>query len=71
MKNINISLSDTNYTRKASTDIAIEKEQFEVLKSLVQKIEDGLFRENAAYLAIDGLTDRQIKLTITEYEQLV
>ena len=71
MKNINISLSDTNYTRKASTDIDIKKEQLEILKSLVQKIEDGLFRENAAYLSIDGLTDKQIKLTITEYEQLV
>jgi len=71
MKNINISLSDTNYTHKASTDIDIKKEQLEILKSLVQKIEDGLFRENAAYLSINGLTDKQIKLTITEYEQLV
>lgn len=69
MKNINISLSNTNYTRQVDTDIAIKKEQFEVLKSLVQKIEDGLFKENAAYIAIDGLLDRQVKLTITEYER--
>ena len=71
MKIINIILSDTNYTHQAATGIELKREQFDVLKTLFQKIEAGLYEEDSAYIAVDGLLDKPVKLTITEFEQAV
>jgi hypothetical protein len=69
MKEIKITLSNTNYTQQASTKISINRDQHELLKTLIQKIEDGLYRERAAFVDIEGILDKPITLTITEYEQ--
>ena len=69
MKNIKISLSDTNYTEQAAIDINLNREQFELFKSLIQKVEYGLYKQRAAFMAIEGLLDDPVKLTITDYEQ--
>ena len=71
MKNIKISLSDTNYTEQAATDINLNCKQFELFKSLIQKVEYGLSEQRAAFMAIEGLLDDPVKLTITDYEQSV
>ena len=69
MKEIKITLSNTNYTRQASTTITLNHGQFEQLKTPVQKIEDGLFHERAAFVDIEGILTKPITLTVTEYEQ--
>lgn len=71
MKNINITLSNTNYTEQAVTGINLNREQFELFRSLIQKIEGGLYEEDSAYISIDGLLGDTIKLRITEYENSV
>jgi hypothetical protein len=69
MKNVNITLSDTNYTEQAKTVMALNTEEFELLKKLVQKVEGGLFEQQSAYLGIEGLLKDPVKLTITEFEK--
>ena len=69
MKNIKISLSDTNYTEQAAAEINLNRKQYELLKSLIRKVEYGLFVQRAAFMAIEGLLDDPVKLTITDYEQ--
>jgi hypothetical protein len=69
MKNINITLSDTNYTEHAKTKLTLDPAQFEIFKELVQIIEGGLYEQRAAYIGIDGLFKDSVKLTITEIEQ--
>ncbi|MFC1859787.1 hypothetical protein ACFL9U_17415 [Thermodesulfobacteriota bacterium] len=71
MKNINITLSDTNYTEQAVTGINLDRDQFELFRALIQKIEGGLYAEDSAYISIDGLLGDTIKLRITEYENSV
>jgi hypothetical protein len=67
MKNINLQLSDDNRTVQAKTKISITPDTDSTLKTLVQKIEDGLYTQGAAYLSIEGLTKKPVVLTITEY----
>lgn len=69
MKNINITLSDTNYTEQAKSVMALNAEEFELLKKLVQKVEGRLFEQRAAYIGIEGLLNDPVKLTITEFEK--
>jgi hypothetical protein len=69
MKKIRVTLTDTNYTKQAVTPINLNKEQFELLKTLIQKVEDDLYKANAAYVEIEGILDDPVKLTITEYEK--
>ena len=69
MKKIRITLTNTNYTKQAETPINVNREQFELLKALIQTIEDDLYKANAAYVEIEGILDGPVKLTITEYEK--
>lgn len=69
MKEIRITLSNTNYTQQASTTITLNHGQFELLKTLVQKIEAGLFHERTAFVDIEGVLSKPITLTVTEFEQ--
>ena len=69
MKNINITLSDTNYTEQAKTDLKLDPTQVRTFKKLIQRIEGGLYEQRAAYIGIDGLFKDQVKLTVTELEQ--
>jgi hypothetical protein len=71
MKNVRITLSDTNYTAKAVTEMNLKSKDFELLKSLIKKMEDGLYGESASFMAIEGLLDVPVKLTITECEHVV
>jgi hypothetical protein len=71
MKNVRITLSDTNYTAKAVTEMNLKSKDFELLKSLIEKMEDGLYGESASFMAIEGLLDVPVKLTITECEHVV
>jgi len=68
MKNLKITLSDTNYTARAVTEMNLKTEEFELLKSLIKKMRDGLYAESASFMSIEGLTDVPVKLTITECE---
>jgi len=70
VKKIRVTLTDTNYTKQAATPINLNKEQFELLKTLIQKVEDDLYKANAAYVEIEGILDDPVKLTITEYEKV-
>ena len=67
MKDINLTLSDTNYTVQAKTNMSIAPDTNNTLKKLVQMIEDGLYTQGAAYLSIEGLMKKPVVLTITEY----
>jgi hypothetical protein len=67
MKDINLTLSDTNYTVQAKTNISLAQDSDNTLKTLVQMIEDGLYTQGAAYLSIEGLMKKPVVLTITEY----
>ena len=69
MRNVNITLSDTNYTEQAKTVVALNSEEFILLKKLIQKVEGGLFEQRAAYIGIEGLLKDPVKLTITEIEK--
>ena len=69
MKNIHITLSDTNYTERAKTDLELDPGQFELLKKMIQKIEGGLYEQRAAYIGIKGLLKDPVILTVTEFEQ--
>jgi hypothetical protein len=69
MKKIRVTLTDTNYTKQAITPINLNKEQFELLKTLIQKVEDDLYKANAAFIEIEGILEDPVKLTITEYEK--
>jgi hypothetical protein len=71
MKNVRITLSDTNYTAKAVTEMNLKSKDFELLKSLIKKMEDGLYGESASFMAIEGLMDVPVRLTITECEHAV
>ena len=71
MKNINIRLSDTNYTEQAATLINLDPEQFKLFRLLIQKVEEGLSKEDSAYISIGGLSENKIKLRIIEYETSV
>jgi hypothetical protein len=66
MKDIKLTLSDNNYTVQAKTNISLGQDSDNTLKTLVQKIEDGLYTQGAAYLSIEGLTKKPVVLTITE-----
>jgi hypothetical protein len=68
MKTINISVSNTNFTSQDQTDLQLDKETCDLLKHLVQKIEERLYEEHAAYMEIEGLLGNSVKLTITEYD---
>ena len=70
MKTVGISLSNTNYTQKASMDIHLEPDEFALLRRLFEKIEEGLYRESESYLAVEGLSKEPFQLTITEYHAL-
>jgi hypothetical protein len=69
MKNIKLTLSDTNYTERAKTGLKLNDGQLKMFKELIQRIEGGLFEQRAAYLDIQGLFKNPVKLTITEIEQ--
>jgi hypothetical protein len=69
MRTVNISLSNTNYTEQAAMDIRLESREFELLKMLLHKIEDGLYSEGENYLAFDGLLNEPVQLTVTAYDQ--
>lgn len=69
MKNINITLIDTNYTEQAKTDLRLDIGEFESFKKMIQKIEDRLHEQRATYIAIKGLLKNTVKLTVTEYEE--
>jgi hypothetical protein len=69
VRNVNITLSDTNYTEQAKTVMALNAEEFELFKKLVQKVEGGLFEQQSAYIGIEGLLEDPVKLTITEFEK--
>jgi hypothetical protein len=71
MKNVRITLSDTNYTATAVTEMNLKSREYELLKSLIKKMEDGLYKESASFMAIEGLMDAPVKLTITECEHAV
>ena len=66
MKNINLTLSDNNYTVQAKTHINLDSDQDNTFKALIHEIEGGLFTAGAAYLSIEGLTKKPVVLTITE-----
>jgi hypothetical protein len=66
MKNINLTLSDENYTVQERTKLSLAADTNKTLKNLVQKIEDGLYTQGAAYLQIEGLMKKPVVLTITE-----
>jgi hypothetical protein len=68
MKDISFSVSDNNYTIQAETKVSLDGNQDDTLKKLVHEIERGLFTEKAQYLCIDGLLNKRVVLTITEYE---
>ncbi len=68
MKNINITLTDTNYTEQANTDLELDLGEFELLKKMIQKIEDRLYEQRATYIGIKGLLKNPVKLTVTEFE---
>jgi hypothetical protein len=67
MKTVSISLSNTNYTQQAAMQIHLDTKEFELLKSLFAKIEDGLYREGENYIAVEGLLHDPIQLTVTDY----
>ena len=71
MKNVKITLSDTNHTARAVTEMNLKSKEYELLKSLIKKMEDGLYGESASFMAIEGLMDVPVKLTITECEHAV
>ena len=66
MRNISFSLSDNNFSTHAKTRVSINSSQEDTLRKLVHGIEEGLFRERAQYLCIDGLLKKRVVLTITE-----
>ncbi|MBF0225668.1 MAG: hypothetical protein HQK76_09465 [Desulfobacterales bacterium] len=68
MEKIHITLTDNNYTVKEKTDIILDKSEGTHFKNLIKGIQDGLYAEKAAYLSIEGLIGKAIKLTITECE---
>jgi hypothetical protein len=68
MKNLKITLSDTNYTARAVTEMNLKGKEYELLKSLINKMRDGLYKESASFMSIEGLMDVPVKLTITECE---
>lgn len=70
MKTVSLSLSNTNYTEQAAMDIHLESEEFALLKKMFEKIEDGLYRESASYMSVEGLSQGPFQLTITEYQTL-
>ena len=69
MKNINITLTDTNYTEQAKTNLELDFGEFELFKKMIQKIEDRLYEQRATYIGITGLFNNPVKLTVTEYEE--
>lgn len=68
MRQINITLSDTNYTEQANTELTLNPVQAKMLKELVRIIEGGLYEQRAAYIGIEGLFKDSVKLAITEIE---
>ena len=69
MKNINITLTDTNYTEQAKTDLELDLGEFELFKKMIQKLVEGLYMQRATYIGIKGLLKNPVKLTVTEYEE--
>lgn len=69
MKRIHLTLSDTNYTERAKTNLQLNPAQFQMFRELVEKIEGGLYEQRAAYMGIEGLFDDSVTLTITEIAQ--
>ena len=50
-------------------DLRLESGEFELLKTLLQKIEGGLYSEGESYLEFDGLLNEPVQLTVTAYAQ--
>lgn len=71
MKNVRITLSDTNYTARAVSEMNLKSKEYELLRSLINKMRDGLYEESASFMAIEGLMDVPVKLTITECEHAI
>jgi hypothetical protein len=70
MKALTISLSN-NYTNQAAMNLTLNNGDFELLKNLVQKIEDGLYTDSENHLIIEGLSSNPIRLTISDYGESV
>lgn len=69
MNVLNFKLSDDNYTVRAQTNLSLDRGKSDELRTLISFLEDGLSWEKAAYLTIEGLDKKPIKLTITEMDQ--
>jgi benzoyl-CoA reductase/2-hydroxyglutaryl-CoA dehydratase subunit BcrC/BadD/HgdB len=67
MKNISLTLSDNNQTVQAQANVNLDDSQNDTLKKLVSEIEEDLFTQGAVHLSIEGLLDKPVVLTVTEY----
>ena len=67
MKNISLTFYDNNYTAQAKTNISLEPDQVNSLKTLLGQIEGTLLAEHATVLAIEDLLKKPVHLTITDY----
>ena len=70
MKAVTISLSN-NYTEQAAMNLTLNNGDLELLRNLVQKIEDGLYTDSENHLIIEGLTSSPVRLTISDCGQSV
>ncbi|MEW5734459.1 MAG: hypothetical protein AB1921_06370 [Thermodesulfobacteriota bacterium] len=66
MKNITLTLSDTNSTKRATASLTLSGEQARALETLLAEAKNGLYSEHAAVLGIEGLGKATVTLNVAD-----
>jgi hypothetical protein len=67
MKKVSLTFYDNNYTAQAKTDLSLDPDQMNNLKTLLGQIEGHLLAEDTTVLAIENLLQNPVHLTITNF----
>ncbi len=65
MKNISMTLFDTNRTEKGSARLTLDSSQTAGFSQLIREMADGLYSQHETYLAIEGVGDAPVTLTVS------
>jgi hypothetical protein len=68
MRNINLSLFDSNYTVRANANLSLSKSQDKELKEFFKKAEENLSWEGSNQIILKGLGGKPVVMTVTEIE---
>ncbi len=68
MKNITISLINSDHSVKAITELHTDDGEKDWLGSLLYKVKDELLESDETYLEIEGLEKDPITLTVSQHE---